>query len=229
MSNNSIRKCAICEKEIDITKDDYLKKVRFMHADCYKLKYSKKFKGLINEQIQLIRDQMSIEKKEQDEKILEKERKSLEAKKKELERNNNRNLFINYIKETYDITTIPKHFYIKLSSINNGTYQGMSEGITYEDLLYIFQRKQRYFDTVCLRNTSKGKEIKGIGRVNYDLAIAINLYDEYKEWKRKQQILASDTINQVKTEENKPKIDFSKIKSNVNDDSDLSDVIDELY
>ena len=107
----------------------------------------------------------------------------------------------------------------------------MTEGISYEDLLYIFKRKQKYFDKIYLKNISKGKVITGISRVNYDLTIAISLYDEYKRWKKKQQILASDIINEQKIQEtNKDKeINYLNIKIDKGNDSDISDILSDLY
>lgn len=228
------RKCSICKNNFNISEVDYLKnKGLFMETDCFIKK--EKSKGLsediIQDKINIIKETMKIEMQVKRERELEKEKKKFKAKQIEVERQKYKGEFIKYIINNYDLSTIPKVFYIKLSQINNGTFNGLTEGISYEDLLYIFKRKQKYFDRIYLNNMSKGKVLNGISRVNYDLAIAINLYDEYKQWKRKQQILASDIINQPKEQElnNKNEINYSNIKTNTVEDSDISDILSDLY
>lgn len=233
MAKNT-RKCSICKKEFDITEKEYLKsKGLFMEIDCFISK--EKRKGLsddtIQEKINIIKKTMEIDEKVKKEKEMERERKKLKSKQLEIERQKYKDEFIKYIITNYNLSTIPKVFYIKLSQINNGTFNGLTEGISYEDLLYIFKRKQKYFDKIYLKNISKGKVITGISRVNYDLTIAISLYDEYKRWKRKQQILASDIINEQKIQEtNKDKeINYLNIKIDKGNDSDISDILSDLY
>lgn len=234
MAKKYLRKCSICKREFDITNIDYLKKTSFMERQCYINKQLAKGLSIetINEMISVIENTMRIEENERKQKEIDREQKILQSKQRDSESSKYRSKFIEYIRDEYGVSSIPNHFYIKLASINNGTYKGLEEGIPYEDLLYIFKRKQKYFNSVYLRNTSKGKEITGISRVSYDLAIAINLHDEYKQWKRKQQILASDNIQQEikeETEKHIEKINFNNIKVDKNNDDDISDILDDLY
>ena len=200
-----------------------------MELDCYiKREIEKEISiDIINKKVSMIKQAMKIEEDLKREKELEKERKKLISKQNEAERIKNRKLFLDYIKDTYDISSFPKNFYIKLAEINNGTYRDMSEGISYEDLLFMFNRKQQYLNKINNKNNSIGKEIKGISRVNYDLAIIIGLYDEYKEWKRKKSMLQ---LSEEIEDKSVIKIDCKKINPvKSNDEEDILDILDDIY
>lgn len=138
--------------------------------------------------------------------------------------------FENYIKFIYN-TDLPKVLYIKLSKIVNGTYKGLKQGISYEDLLYMFKSKQQLLDKTYQQNIAKGMEFKNsIDRLNYDIAIIINKYDSYKKWKEKQRIIQSEINNQIKKDKEEIKIDYSKINNkNENDDVNIIDILDDIY
>lgn len=232
MASKCIRKCFICKREFDINEVDYLKDKNYIEAECYIDKELKKGLSIdvIQEKIRVIKEAMKIEEDLKREKELEKEKNKLLAKQNEAERNKNREDFLSYLREEYDVSSFSKLFYIKLAEINNGTYKGMSEGISYEDLLFMFKRKQTYLNKVNDKNKSIGKLIKGISRINYDLAIIIGLYDEYKEWKRKKSILQSS--NEIAKEEsnNTIQIDYSKINTiKSSEEDDILDILDDIY
>lgn len=232
MGRKLTRKCSICRNEFDITKVKYIKDKTFMELECYINKELKKGIDIetINKKIEILQESMRIEEELKKQKEIEKENKKLLAKQNEIDRSKKREDFLKYIRNEYDISSFSKMFYIKIAEINNGTYKDMSEGIAYEDLLFMFKRKQQYLNKINERNKSIGKSIKGIARVNYDLAVIIGMYDEYREWKRKKSILQSN--EEVKKEEsnNTIKIDYnsiSPIKSN--DEDDILDIIDDIY
>lgn len=81
-------------------------------------------------------------------------------------------------KKHYDVSLIPQYIYVKLDSIYKGTYKGQAEPISPDELLDILERKMDYLD----KNAAK-KNLSGVSRINYDLAVAIGSYKSYKEWK----------------------------------------------
>ena len=232
MGRKTTRKCSICRNEFDTKKTEYIKDKTFMELDCYINKQLKKGIDIetINKKIEILKESMRIEEELKKQKEIERESKKLLAKQNEIDRNKNKEDFLQYIREEYDISNFSKMFYIKVAEINNGTYKGMNEGISYEDLLFMFKRKQQYLNKINERNKSIGKSIKGISRVNYDLAVIIGMYDEYKEWKRKKSILQSN--EEVKKEEsnNTIKIDYNAINSiKSNDEDDILDILNDIY
>lgn len=232
MGRKLTRKCSICKNEFDITKVKYIKDKTFMELECYISKELKKGIDIetINKKIEILQESMRIEEELKKQKEIEKENKKLLAKQNEIDRNKKREDFLKYIRNEYDISSFSKMFYIKIAEINNGTYKGMNEGITYEDLLFMFKRKQQYLNKINERNKSIGKSIKGIARVNYDLAVIIGMYDEYNEWKRKKSILQSNEEVNKEESNNTIKIDYNSINPiKSNDEDDILDIIDDIY
>lgn len=233
MATKNTRKCKICGNEFNIFENDYVHfKGGFVEVDCYR--QYKKEKGNTDEVIELQLDELLKVSKEESRLRVEKEiedlKKKSQAKKKEINRKENLDKLIKYFSEIYEITMFPRFTYTKLAQINNGTFRGITNGIPYSDLLDMFKRKQNYLDKVAFNNFRQGKEIVGIQRLNYDLAIIINKYDEYLSWKNKQKILSMNTTKAKEDENNKIQIDYKKIKvEENNDDMGIFDIVNDIY
>jgi len=136
-----------------------------VHIDCYK----EKLIDELGEQVGLFKFQEQLNKEEEKEqKKLNRQKKIINSEKIEKEI---KNQFFSWLKESYDIS-IPKQFFIKIANINNGTYKGLKEGISYEDLLYMFKTKKRELDRIA---SSKKTQEQGFennyNRLCFDLAI----------------------------------------------------------
>ncbi len=226
------RKCSICGIEFDINNIEYLKiNKKYVETSCYITnEYGKGLDEItIQEKIKIIKKSMELELNKKREIEIEKERKKLLAKQSQVNREEERYKLVKWIQENYNINTLPKITYIKLSNINNGNFKDLNEGITYEDLLCMFQKKKNYLDKVADKNNRTGKEMNGLQRLNYDLAILVNLYDGYKQWKEKQKVNEANLIVEENKKENEIKIDYTKIKPVASDESDISNIIDDLY
>lgn len=226
------RKCADCKKEFNIFENDFIKENgKYYEIDCYKNKLIKK--GLSKEDVnKILSDLISINRIEK-EKLIKKQKdiinKQIASKKREINRKDNLNNLINYFKEVYDVSVFPSYFYSKLAEINRGTFKGVSLGIPYEDLLDMFKRKQKDLNRIATNNYNKGKEITGLKRINYDIAILISKYDNYLSWKNKKKLL--EVENKIDNEE-KIKINYSKLSNNINknkEEIDISDILDDIY
>ena len=233
MAKKNMRKCRICGNEFNVLDNDYVKfKGGFVEVDCY-INY-KKEKGNVEEVIKVqIEELLRISREEKRIKI-EKEKeefkKKTQAKEREINRKENFSELIKYFSDVYDIKTFPKSTFTKLAQINNGTFKRISIGIPYEDLLDMFKRKKNYLDKVASNNFSQGKGMKGVQRLNYDIAILTNKYDEYLEWKNKQKILSANVIKEEIDKENEIKVDYSKIKNEKsNDIVGIFDIVNDIY
>lgn len=128
-----------------------------------------------------------------------------------------------FIFEQYDITFLPKHFYMQLAKIPKGEYKGLNQSIPFEDLLDMWQRKMPYLQKVYHKNCDKGKKMDGIGRIMYDLAILLGKYDSYLEWK------SSQATNEVRKNEDNIKIDYQNISTAVDNTDDMNNILDDIW
>lgn len=208
------RKCSRCGKIINLDTDDFLKeKTRYIHTQCFiaKKKRKRMSETEINDLITNMRLEMNKKSKE----------------------SNDRHKFIEYLQDQYDVNLTNKYFFVKLSSINNGTYRGLKEGISYEDLLYMFQKKQKELNNIAFTKIKKGQPFKdSVSRIFFDLAVIVNKYDSFKKWKQKQKILEAESNTNIEIENNKinfKQFDFDNInKQNDINEVDISSIIDDI-
>lgn len=133
-----------------------------------------------------------------------------------------------FIYREYDVSFLPKHFFINLDKVYKGTYKNLNKPVPVEDLLDMWQQKMDYLNKVADHNRQMGKKIEGIARINYDLAILLSKYDSYCEWKakkasEKQELKQSTTSQTIKI----TNMIASKYAA-INNDSDISSIIDEI-
>jgi hypothetical protein len=191
-------------KSINTETDSYVKdeKGKYYHEQCY-VHHLKKRKKLNEEE--------AIEKLEERKLITELEVKEL------IEKDN----FYNWIMSTYE-APLPAYYCTKISKIRDGSYEKVHEPIDYKTLLDIYQKMEKY-----LKKQSIKKGIKIVGqRMNYELAIVLSNYGDYKNHLAKQK----EEINKQKEidESIKEKKRFKEKKKSKKEEFNLSDVMDEL-
>lgn len=210
------KKCKKCKETIEISKHDstfFFDSENYWHTECF-IKY---------QTITKRNKKMTIEECNN----FIKKCQSYTGSETELDIN--RELLYGWLHQYYGITYISQPLIIKLESIFNGTYKSLQKSIPPEHLLEMWNIKKSYLDKTRISNKAKGKEIKGIHAINYDLAILLSKYDSYLAWKKnkeieKQQII--DCSNESKI--NYKKIYGSKIDNNKKQDIDIIDMLDEI-
>lgn len=232
MALRTNRKCTVCEKVFNILEKDYVFfRGGLAEVDCYR--NYKISKGKTEELVDLeIEEMLDVARKDKDERIqkdIDIARNKARAKSKELNRRKNLDNLIRYLTSVYNVTYYPSFFYKKLAEINSGNHKGMTSGIPYDDLLDMFKKKQGYLDKVAFNNNKIGKVMSGLSRINYDLAILINKYDEYLSWKNKQKVI--ENSNQIQKEDkDKIYIDYKEIRhTNENVGLDVSDILNDIF
>lgn len=216
MELNIFKKCFYCKNEVDINYENFIYyKKKYYHFDCF-----------INEQLNKKRNKLT--KEEWIEKAIEIQKEGNE----EINSNINREKLFKWLQCNYDIVVIPKYFFVKISNIINGNFQGMSKGIPPEDLLDMWKRKKNELDRINEDNKRKGKVLIGVDRLNYDLAILLSKYDSYLKWKEQQKLLELEQKQATNNLNNNKKIDFNyinKINNNNNSDINISDLLEEVF
>lgn len=228
-----LRVCSRCKEKFDVLTDDYVKvNKRNMHTQCYiDLQLNKGFSiDYAKSSVLELKELMNIENQHKEQLEIEKQVKKLYAQKTQVNRNIDRKLFFDYVSEKYSVSAFPKHFFMKMSAINNGTHPSVNKCIPYDDLLDMFKRQEHYLAGIHLNLSSINKELSGINKLNYDLAVIVNMYDKYLEWKQKQAVLKAtrEVVNNVSKE---PNVNMKKVykRSKNESKSDISDILNDLY
>jgi hypothetical protein len=210
------RKCSICKETVDLERDNVIyHNEKYSHFDCYvEYQCSKKRNKLTRDEI--IRKSIDIQK--EGFAIV----KNIVIKEK----------LYKWLQSNYNVVVLPKFFFIKMDSIYDGTYKGLARGIPAEDLYDMWRRKKNELDKIADSNKRKGNEISGLGRLQYDLAIIINKYDSYLNWKEKQKILQQEQINSIEQQKTQ-KINMNTINKIVDNqevrEKSIGDLLDEVF
>lgn len=224
MSNKKeiIKKCSYCKNEINIREecsDIFIERPKntnnFYHKNCYiKKELSKKLNKKTEEEI-----------------------------KQYIEENND--MIQNYlmemickcdlnefIKEMYQFNSVPTSVYTTLEEVYQGRYKGMNKPIQVSDLLDMWVQKKNYLLKVAEDNRRKGKDLNGFIQFRYDLAILVNKYDKYLEFKRKQRLAIEE--EQKRKEEIKEQINYDSLHNRTYKNKekekkfDIYSILDEL-
>ena len=187
----SLHRCQLCDppkhKTIDILKEDYIKteKKQYYHIDCYKKYLIKKGKSEeeIISTINFIQDIMQCEKK--------------------IEQDKDR-LFV-WMMNYYSVEVISTFIFKKISDIVAGRSCLIKKCISYEELLDIYKIMGNYLNKNALKKNFTDID----SRMHYDLAVVINNYNKYREYKDKQQ------DNNIQVKEIEKQINNQKVSENV--------------
>lgn len=211
---NITRKCYLCKKKIDIeTENNFiLYNNKFCHINCF-----------IQNKTNLKRNKWSIERCNSEiQKLIPITQSYIKPLIKKHQ------LYL-YLSDVYNVTVFSKRFYEKIESIVHGSYKNITKPIPAEDLLDMWQRKQKYLDKINIRNQCIGKKIIGEQRINYDLAILLSKYDSYLAWKKEKQIKQREI--QQRNESINSQINYDNVwnKTENNDNIiDIDKILDEI-
>ena len=221
-----LRKCKICDKpktktiKLETGKFIYYQQ-SYYHYDCF-VKFQTEKKSLAFNEAKELADEMVIKTIESDyvNSLIDRDRLTY------------------WIYNNYNLTVLPVLFFQKIKQINDGTFAvRINAPISYYDLLQIFKKMKTYLDKVNNNNERKGKKIDLLRRIDYDLAIVINNYDEYLKWKQKQKteeiekkIIKDDIVLKNDMQFNNTiSLMQRKNTNDYNDEINISDILDEVF
>lgn len=157
-------------------------------------------------------------------------RKTKEQIEKDKLEKNTRLQLTDWLYSQYDVSFLPKHFFINLNKVYSGTYKNLNKPVPVEDLFEMWKRKMPYLRKVYEKNKRCGKKMEGVARINYDLAIILTKYDSFLKWKEEQKLL------QIQSSQKEMDINYNnirtKIKGNTSDktinNNDITDILNEI-
>jgi hypothetical protein len=182
-----LRKCAVCddkgEKTIDTKDNRYIKSNSvYYHFDCYKLK--------------LTTNKIKKYRMSQEDALLECLRLEEITKFETVEIETKAQLF-DIISAYYNVP-IDGSFFIKVDTLTKGKYKGISNTITYAELVEMYSN-QKMLEK--LDKLGYDKNIVRAERMHWDLAVMINEYPRYVKAKLKNKALeqsTQETMEQIK-------------------------------
>lgn len=137
--------------------------------------------------------------------------------------------FTDWLYREYEISFLPKYFFINLDRVYKGTYKNLARPVPVEDLWDMWKRKMPYLQKVYDKNIRMGKNMDGTARINYDMAIVLSKYDSYLKWKEQQkQALLEEARKKEQT------VDYNKVCGKTNTASkentrlNIDSIIDEI-
>jgi len=212
-------KCRICKLNIKTKTDDFIRPKHgvYYHTDCYTERELEK-----DIPLELIEEVIENAKKEFEQ---DKEKKVKKYKSENI-REGIKEL-TKWIQSEYDIGFLPKMFHVKIASVANGTHKGLKEPVSYIDLLDMLQRRKKQLD---LRLVSK-KFDTTLHRFYYDLAVVLNQYDSYKNWKIVQENKKLEAIESLELQKRVRQGELSGLKTNkkTKDEDSIENIINDIF
>ena len=212
MEIKTTRKCKLCKNMIILERDKFTlyNNNEYYHNDCFiETINTKRKKQLSQEEISTMIKELQEKNKDKIKDIIDK------------------NHLFEYVTRKYELIYKPKYIYIKFEQVFNGSYKNLSEPVSPEDLLDMWQRKEGYLDRTYQWKIGKGEEMDGLGRMFYDLSIILSKVSSYRKWKMSQVI--NDRTKENIIEENKSKIDYMKIyNGNNKDKANIENILEEI-
>lgn len=185
-SLNRVRKCTYCNNLLEISslndaKNTVLYNGKYFHTKC--------FKQYCKERAEEVKKdgtpkKMALKYKE----VLEHINEYVEASEKQIIESGviHKDLLNYFLCEHYDLAIIPSSFWTKIEQIKNGAWKSLIQGIPVEHILDMWKRYIQELDKIAYYNKTHGKEMTNSQRLNYDLAILLNKYNDYLTIKKQE-------------------------------------------
>ncbi|MED3562392.1 hypothetical protein [Bacillus xiapuensis] len=195
-------------KSINTETDQYVKdeKNKYYHVECYVQHLMKRKKMGEME----ARDKLNVQ---------------LEKVQKELKEMEDKDRFYKWIMNFYD-TALPAYFCTKISEIISGQYEKVNEPIPYTTLLDIYEMMATFLNKNAFNKSFKNKG----QRMNYDLAVVLGKYGDYKSYKERMKNEQDKVEITKEALDDQNKINHVLKKKNEQDDEgfNLSDVLEDI-
>jgi hypothetical protein len=219
MAESIVRACKHCGKAICIERGNVhgiLKfEDRYFHNDCFIAYVQKKLSG----------KKPRARWKEELNNISEYENDAREA----VEFWFTRDDIYRHILEHYDVVKVESPIFSRIDAVITGTYGRRSKPIDYVDFVECWRYGQSKLDEIARKNRAAGKNITGEARVNYDLAVVVKKFPQWKKWQEK---LKAERIETERAKKEAIHIDYDNMyRKEVKPDGigDLSSILDEFF
>lgn len=218
MANSTVRKCEHCKDSILIDRnnvhDVILFKNKYYHKKCFKERVEQRLTS--KNPHKMWKDALSH--------VSEYENDAREA----IEFWFNRDDIYNHLLDNYDIVEVPGTVFTRLDAVITGTYGRKSKPIDYADFVACWRDGQTTLNRINRNNRVNGKNIDGVHRINYDLAVVLK---KFPQWRKHQEKLKAERIEAERAQREAVRINYdSMIRTEIKHEGldDISDLLDEF-
>lgn len=136
--------------------------------------------------------------------------------------------FTDWLYRQYEVSFLPKYFFINLDKVYKGTYKNLTKPVPVEDLWDMWKRKMPYLLKVYDKNQRMGKQFDGMARINYDMAIILSKYDSYLEWKEQQKQAQAEEMKRNESQIDYVKITHTPVSTADDEQINIDSILDEI-
>lgn len=218
MADSTVRKCEHCKESIHIDRnnvhDVLIFKDKYYHIQCFKDRVKQRLAG--KQPHKMWKDALDH--------ISEYENDAREA----IEFWFTRDDIYNHILDHYDVIKVESPIFTRIDAVITGTYGRKSKPIDYADFVECWRYGQSKLDKIARQNRAAGKNITGTARVNYDLAVVVKKFPQWKKWQEK---LKAERIETERAQREAVRINYnSMVRTEIKQEGldDISDLLDEF-
>jgi hypothetical protein len=137
--------------------------------------------------------------------------------------------FTDWLYREYDVSFLPKQFFINLDKVYKGTYKNLSKPVPLEDLWDMWQKKMPYLLKLYDKNKRSGKDMDSMCRIYYDMSVVLAKYDSYLKWKEEQKLAQIEEKDKAKSIDIRLDKITNLISNNDNSNTlDIDSILDEI-
>jgi hypothetical protein len=218
MAESIVRKCDHCKESIHIDRnnvhDVLMFKNKYYHNRCFEERVKQRLAG--KQPHPMWKDALDH--------VSEYENDAKEA----IEFWFTRDDIYNHILEHYDVIKVESPIFTRIDAVITGTYGRKSKPIDYADFVECWRYGQSKLEEIARKNRAAGKNITGEARVNYDLAVVVKKFPQWKKWQEK---LKAERIEIEKAQRETVRINYDKmIRTEIKHEGldDISALLDEF-
>ena len=138
-----------------------------------------------------------------------------------------------FLKSNYKIKDISQFYRLCLVPLYKGTHSKFGDiHIPQLQLLEMWKLQMDYLNKVYSTNLHKGKEFDELGRLKYDLAILVNHYDGYLEWKNKKKVLEARIAEEQQMKNDSILTQYHNHKpmnEDMDNEEEFKEILDDLF
>lgn len=145
-----------------------------------------------------------------------------------------RDLLFEHLLNSYDICAISSYIKMALDNVVVGKYKGKSKPIPYRELAECWIAIHSELNKIYANNKRLGKSMTGDQRINYDLAVVVRMYPQWKKNHEKKKVEQDEQKKIIQSIRAQSAIDYMSLGKQTNHSSetdidDMNSLLDAIF